>query len=329
MYELSRIIGEFGDVALSIDCPIEEGLHFPIKPDLHEQAKGRLKSAEDFNALKKLLKLGEEINEEASKHNVSHAPVIGARLFGHDFINLCTPLHTTYEVLQKYGDKGLNELKINRNLIALVNMRQFSLTMAYLASYGDSRFLSRIPVSQIPHLLEPLTHELNFEVDAENLDAILTPEYVAAYQMIKNAKRQITNKKVGSSIKLSLTTKQFAGMPYSVITVEDNSTGILDNEGNPVPAEGLAAILCGQSTTGSGVGLQAARHIVELRKGNLEILTKTEKNQLPIYFSLSNNLRTYDKQLEAPTGTRFTITVPKTKTHHEAIYEDLFRIEPI
>lgn len=292
------IVNELGQKAIN-DLPdmFARGWNIPVDNSLREEVK-KVASKEKCWVVQKLLN---KIQKQKVGYNGSYRTSIAARIPGHDLRNVWVPVECSVDAFSDIGrniyfterfEKGILTEKF---LIAVTPYRAFCLAMAYLASDGDNKFTFNIPITQIRHFLQGSGYEFSFKTGQNDEDSILSPEYVAMLEIVKNApKTPVVSYRKNDD--------------YSVIRISDSGKGIMDEVGKPLLPERLREIF-GMFTTKSegGLGLQVAKELANLRGGHLVVETTTEGSPT---FSYSTKTDTVKEVPSKGMGTTFEICVP-------------------
>ncbi|MBI4452377.1 sensor histidine kinase [Candidatus Woesearchaeota archaeon] len=138
------------------------------------------------------------------------------------------------------------------------------LSLSYLASGGDERFLSSIPASQLEHLLWTPSerHVTNLSVAKGK---VMNPEYTAFYQEVKNAR-----------LPVNFRYARYNGL--GALHYEEKGDGIIDVSGQPLPPERFVEIFKDFTTKrGGGFGLKSAHRLIELRRGYIDVVSAPQQ----------------------------------------------------
>jgi len=301
------IIKEVGERALC-DLPdiFARGWYLPITdPDQIDKIRGAF-SEEKCKELQRgviynqIEKRREERKEELQ--STHRRTTLASRIPGHDLSNLWAPFGAQVGAVHhlRYWESRSPEEKLENAeflLKVLVPYRAFCLAMAYLASDGDERFVWKIPMRQLPYCTPSKREGIDW--NGEGNYRVGSPEYVALCQILKNAPTGVTVEYGDTGA-------------YDLIAVEDSGEGIRDQEGRPLPPERLGEIFDDFTTKkdGGGLGLQVAKELVHLRKGDITVVTTTrgEGGNQTYAYNTGDRIGTVFPPQEQ-TGTRFLINI--------------------
>lgn len=177
-----------------------------------------------------------------------------------------------------------------------MQFRLIGITGAYIASGGNARFEETIPTSQLELLLSDVS---KYRISIDSSEGIVkTPEYVALHQIVKNAR--------GNFVVVYR-----EGERWAKLSCQDQGPGICYENGTPLPPEKLPMVFGNFSTRkNGGLGLQFTKRLIELRKGDIEIISS------PVYGHASeySTLTRMSRIIQEPgfNGTRFTLYFPRT-----------------
>jgi len=289
MDELTNlIVKELGERAIN-DLPdiFAHGCRFPLDDSMVEIVRSVCSKEmvkKKFNPIQKLVKKMEEVRKYCLRN---YRTSLAARIPGHDLSNI-------WGIVSFGVDAECNQRSATSQAKYSTLYKAYCLSMAYLASDGDKKFMSSIPVEQLPYLVKS-RNELEFVLE-QNTQQIMTPEYVALLQIIKNSPTE------------AIVSCNPSG-EYTVISVQDSGKGIRDKAGIPLPPERLGEIFREFSShPRGGLGLQVVNELVHLQEGYIQVETTTEGNPT---FSYDTKTEVAKEIPPKDKGTTFTLYVPR------------------
>ena len=295
MAELQELIDkEFGETVLEIPNPFEKGWLLPLSDASLSEINLNLDLLIDMKKIEEIRRLAKVIHNEGKQNQKTDDVSLAARLCTHDlqgqwalYMNIAGQMHEN----KKYRK---NKGKIE-DLITLLSLtRTVSLTMAYLASGGDAKYVSAVPTSQIPFFVPG--NKMIWEPELVECESITIVDYIILRQFIRNAKTYCSPeiKNAGS---------------YNIIFVADKGTGIVDKDGIQISKEEIGKIFGNYTTKREGgTGLIVADRLAQLSGGYIELVSVTEGNPAIVY-----NTKTKSAiEMPAPfqRGARFTLFTP-------------------
>ncbi len=293
--ELAPAVSELPDIS-------NEGWNLPVDGGIADKVRAAITSIIGRNQHHAIFKITDYVRNTCNDINSGGVGVIlAARLYGHDLRNLQGIFHGNMQLLETDLNKIYDIKFLNHLICTMTNFRMFGVTMAYLASNGDPRFISKISASQIPYLLR--SHQSTGNIGCLVIEdcIIQSPEYIALFEIAKNAPTSYILRIRKNS--------------HIVISVHDNGEGICykaegKSEPIPLPPEKMHEIFEGLTAKEKGgVGLQVAKRLMELRGGHIVVETKTQNS--PYHWIYST-----ETQKESPfcssgkPGTTFTLYTP-------------------
>jgi|APSaa5957512622_1039677.scaffolds.fasta_scaffold00920_17 light-regulated signal transduction histidine kinase (bacteriophytochrome) len=300
MDELTDLITKLGNKTLKgLPDIFSNGWSLPLKSSLKDQVRSGI-SLQKFSEINKLFI---QIQRKNKEHINNYSTSLAAKIPNHDLKNFLYGLNINVDFLinrvgkSEYATRNFKEGTLVEEILDdIMPYRSFCLSMTYLASNGNMKFTSSIPVKQIKHFLKTSSnYKMDFKTGKNDSNSILTPEYIALLQIVKNAPTLPT---VCYGVKEDLT----------FIQVEDSGPGFRDKDGNFLPPERLPEIFGNFSTRKKGgLGLQVAKELVHLRGGYLTVETKTE-GELTISYNTKTNK--VIEGLPKREGTKFEIYTP-------------------
>ncbi|HIG95283.1 TPA: sensor histidine kinase [Candidatus Woesearchaeota archaeon] len=295
------IIKEVGERALR-DLPdiFARGWYLPITDPSQLDA---IRSAFSEERCKELQ---QQINSIERKRGdlrlTNYRTSLASRIPGHDLSNLWAPFGSQVGAIhhQRYWENRTPEQKLENAtflLKVLVPYRAFCLAMAYLASEGDKQFVWNMPVQQLPYCTPAQRQGIDWQIKKDG--TIASPEYVALCQILKNAPTRVAVTYIDTGA-------------YDGLSIQDSGEGIRDREGRPLPPERMGEIF-GDFTTkedGGGLGLQVAKELAHLRKGDITVVTTTrgERGNQTYAYNTGDHIGSVFPPQEK-TGTRFLINM--------------------
>lgn len=234
--------------------PIESGVAFPLQdarsidlePYIDEQSIDRAEAL--------FIKFRDAAREADPSSDIGKAfrlceHDIGYQLqhiFGHQHDFLTRP-----ETVQ-----DLNQL--NDFFRRVMQFRVSGLAGAYFVSEGNPRFKEDIPLPILKFLLENVSkYKMSAQLPPEHATV---PEAEAMYQIVRDARGNFT---------LSYSN----GGRLAKLVYQDDGPGFRYSNSYEVPAAELKEFFNGFSTTGGGFGLSAAKRLMELRKGSIDLVS--------------------------------------------------------
>lgn len=296
--EIKAFFEELGEKSLeNIPDLVARGWSLPLPEELKLEVANTV-SKERFRVVNKLVC---QMGVDPEKFSVTPRAALAARIPNHDQGGLALA-GDDFGYLEQIKTK---ERKIefcsrlgifDSCLRSSTQYRAFSLTIAYLALDGNPKYTAQLPLSLLPAIIYSPKYDFVFEPGENDQTRILTPEYVALLQIIKNAP-------VKPTLRYHFNNDQIA------LEVADQGAGIKDREGQPLALESLGQIF-GNFTTKSqgGLGLQIAKELVHLRGGYIVVETKSEGHPARSYSTLTEVAHETDRELP---GTTFTVNVPR------------------
>ena len=277
----------------SIPNPIAEGIRIPLDDsNLSEFHQGNELVAKVQEAAANYSKLPEDLVSLLVDRSIA----LSLKLFSHDLAGIYVSALLLGKSIEKNPDYAKNPDVVNEFLREILKFKLLGLTGAYLASGGEQSYEQRIPLSQLEFLLDKVSRFQIVAVFGEGF--IKSPEYAALYQIVKNAR--------GNAV---VSYKE--GGKWAKLSIQDNGTGILDEDGNPMPPERLHEIFGEFSTRkNGGLGLQVARRLMELRRGDIEVVSSPIGSLAGEYSTLTG----LSQVIDSPRfhGTKFTLYFPRT-----------------
>jgi len=291
MDELRNLIVEdFGSKVLEfLPDPYEHGWNLPVTEDQLQDIGNKVIEAR----LYEVSELSLEIHKRKDDLSSSHNSYLAAKIPGHDLGNLLCVLSGSVQEFQSTKDSQLKLKNANRLVKRLTKYRSICMSMPYLASEGDERFLSTMPVQQLPYLLGD-DRDAEIHMNNNYHHTISTAEYVSLVQLIKN----------GRPVKVTVGAIDVK----SWLEVQDQRGGIVGRDGKPL--QQLSDIF-GDFTTKKekgGTGLQVVKALMTLRKGYVEVLTKSEGHPAQVYDTYYNETNEWSDSNR--TGSCLTLYTP-------------------
>lgn len=297
------IVNKLGEKAISeLPDMFARGWSIPLDSSLKDEVRLAI-SLEGFLDVKKLV---HKISERKSEYTGNRRTSLAARIPDHNLGNIQFRLHSDVEMLanrvgkSQYATQEFKEGDLVEDILKdMMPYRSFCLAMAYLASGGDNRFTSYIPVGQIQHFLQGSNnYKFEFKADQNDHDSILIPEYISLLEIVKNAP-------LAPVVRYGIRDK------YAFIQIQDSGQGIRNKDGTPLSPEKLHEIFGEFSTREKGgLGLQVAKELVHLRGGHIVVETRAEGEQT---FSYSTKTKTVKEVHLKEKGTTFEIYLPKVQ----------------
>jgi hypothetical protein len=298
MDELTElIIGMGEDVLVDLPDMFSRGWSIPLDPSKREEVISAC-SDKKCRAIQNLIN---DIEDQQLEYEGNHKTSLAARIPGHDLGNIWVTVGIS-SLLVSMIDKNsyatqqsTEDNSIEKFLQHVTPYRAFCLAMAYLASDGDNRFTSELPVSQMQNFLRNKKYEFEFNPKEQDDNSIHSPEYVSFLQIVKNAPgKPVVRYEVNDG--------------YGVLIVQDSGKGIKDRDGEPLSSERLGTIFAKfTSRKEGGLGLQVAKELVHLRGGHIVVETTTEGNPT---ISYDTSTRVVTEVAQRKVGTTFEIYTP-------------------
>lgn len=301
MSTLKENIEEIGNLALALQDPSSEGWTLPLQgTDL--EAAVNIAEEEFFQQVELLMKLSLEVLSDERNNTRKGDVSLAARLYDHDCIGIVDGVYSDLEWLKMiierdFGQKKF-EIATNRLFTNFHEVKQFLITIAFLAT-NDNTYAIPVKTSNLAYFHIP---ERNMFFEDNINGTIYSPETVAVHQLANNARYRVGR---NDSIIIGFEGDE----DYNILTVQNQGRGVSNRDGTPMSKEDLPKIFGEFSTKKiGGLGLQVVKRIVELRKGYLELFTRSNNSVLE-YNSVRNTAIESTHQMDK--GTKFVLYIPK------------------
>ncbi|MFC1753974.1 ATP-binding protein [Thermoproteota archaeon] len=192
---------------------------------------------------------------------------------------------------QKKSSKG-----VERAAQMIYFLRSFSLGAAYLG-LEDNELLEESLVSPVCELF---SRDYDLKDQSIMNKNIATVDVLAMYQLLKNTGVEIPCKLVSDIHE-----------DHYLISVHDKGKGIRDLDKKALPLKRYPELFKSFSTKGRGLGLQAVKRAVDMRRGFIEIQSSVDDKV--ITYSSRGRVKDVSHEaakLDSP-GTAFTLYMPK------------------
>jgi hypothetical protein len=280
--ELQELLEEVGYCGVHIEIPLE------LMPCIRSRKRTGISQQSIDNVLKNLELLPArpiELCRTMENLELSGAGDVklASRLIDHDFSN------TFYEIESMTRDAPLKNVRM---LVSVVlNTKAAYMAQGYLASGGDPYFTFTIPMPNLPGMLSAIRKGIDYKIPPQG--ELPSPAYSALTQVVRNSPTD-------PLVQVELGEK-------TIVKVSDKGWGIQGLDSKPIQPENISKIFYGQSTKGSGLGLQIARRLLYLLGGYIGVST-----------TYLDQTITYDTQTKKPQvlnnktiGTQFMLYVPQ------------------
>lgn len=212
----------------------------------------------------------------------------------HDYLGLLNSYAVKKEFFANDELKEYQTEKIARELVStLISSNQLSQAVAYIASGGDGKYITKIPFRNVGGILKNSVRvsemgENSLEVKTlESLspDAMIeTPEFISLFQIAKNALKY-----GGGKIEISM--EDVKGT--KTMRIRDYGNGIKGKDNNSITTEGLPHIFDKGNTSdkinGTGVGLYIVKELNNMRKNNVSVATRFQNSNKNLFYSIHTN----------------------------------------
>lgn len=290
---IDSLVWYFGTAITELPNPFQAGVVFPLTDS--SPKPGIIIDDILMRRIQITAQLYSKIVETSSNRDSKDISFLGS-LVDHDLSNIYLLLVALQPAFAN-SPEGLNNYKIlNVFFKHLAQYRLLGLAGAYIACNGNNKLQETVPAANLEFLLSGVSkHAISACVEDGNVQ---TPEVAALYQIVKNARSDFILSYHGEG-------------NCARFRFQDEGSGIRDEEGKPMPAERLHEIFGTFSTRKSGgLGLQLVKRLLELRRGNIEVISSPTDGPAIEYGTLTNMSRII---LEPEfRGTRFTLYFPKT-----------------
>lgn len=186
-------------------------------------------------------------------------------------------------------------------------LRIASTVIPYIA-LGDCKYLIEVDAERIDDIIRTKVADdgwpvLNFNADQGQL--IRSDEVWILYQLSKNARRGIVY-----SLKDNVISSDKVSSPSRTIEVrasyeKDEVRLVVSDDGCGIQPEVLPLIFGVYTSSGTGLGLQIVKRMIDLRKGDTKVISTTEAGDSYQYDLNSNTLKKLDDKRER--GTTFEV----------------------
>jgi len=230
--------------------------------------------------------------------------VLALQLVDHDLGS--TVNHSSYLLWVMEQAKDSN---IDRKIASLLEegscFANYEATRILLASIpyiatADPKFRMAVNTETVPSLVQAVDLPKDNSYNFNAIQTISSDEYLAGYQLLKNARMILSRAKIEGSVDLEIQD----GGTLRLITVADTGTGI---EPDVLPV--IFGTYSG-SDHGTGIGLQIVKRIVELRGGRAVVTSTVNKGDTFQYDIESATVQLIEQRTQ---GTSFELYLPQTE----------------
>lgn len=256
------------------------------------------KTLSDVSKMMKIWK--EEVIEIQKAMLATGEKSLAARIPGHDFNNLTTPLNLS-DVNVGDNEKNIQEMgAVIRSCLMEFRALVASMGLLQLGPDHGSVYLRPMAGADVAMLLN---RKAGVRVTSY-VPEISTAVYFSIYQMIKNA---FYYKAKAVSVAFEETDE------HQAVHVNDNGFGIRDAQGNPMPSSELPQIFGAYSSRpDGGLGLEAVKNITEMQNGKVAVATRALGHESIQSWSEDPSLAA--KPVQGIAGTNFVLRYEKKKS---------------